>query len=277
MLYIAPLFKLDGLKKAFGYADDVAVLEISPSLQGNATKLENSINQALAWGSSEGVTFDPMKSELLHFTRKHKDKNLLPQEETTNLTISETAQKPYLKWLGINFDKKLTFKRHVQIQASKALKVTHTLRCLGNTIRGLSPRLSRQAALACVLPIVHFGAETWLPGKSREKMGKVVCNKVGTHIQLIDKEHTAAARAVLPVYRTTPSAALFRESGLDPAELALNKISRRAAIHTRRLDPLHTLRARAQKSLASPALYRFVRSCRDIPASEQVDSLVNPP
>ncbi|KAI1003832.1 hypothetical protein K3495_g4377 [Podosphaera aphanis] len=113
MLHIAPLFKLDGLKKAFGYADDVAVLEISPSLQGNATKLENSINQALAWDSSEGVTFDPMKSELLHFTRKHKDKNLLPQVETTNFTISESAQKPYLKWLGINFDKMLTFKRHV--------------------------------------------------------------------------------------------------------------------------------------------------------------------
>ncbi|KAI0991823.1 hypothetical protein K3495_g16364, partial [Podosphaera aphanis] len=148
MLYIAPLFKLDGLKKAFGYADDVAVLEISPSLQENANKLENSINQALAWGSSEGVTFDPMKSELLHFTRKHKEKNSRPQVETTNFTISETAQKPYLKWLGITFDKKLNFKRHVQIQASKALKVAHALRCLGNTIRGVPPRLSRQAALA---------------------------------------------------------------------------------------------------------------------------------
>ncbi|KAI1003833.1 hypothetical protein K3495_g4378 [Podosphaera aphanis] len=108
-------------------------------------------------------------------------------------------------------------------------------------------------------------------------MEKVVCNKVSTHIQLIEKVRTAAARAVLPVYRTTRSAALFRESGLDTAELALNKLSRRAAIRTRRLDPLHPLWARAQNSLASPALSRFARSCRDIPASEQVDSLVNPP
>ncbi|KAI1002774.1 hypothetical protein K3495_g5429 [Podosphaera aphanis] len=59
MLYNAPLFKLDGLKKASGYADDVAVLEVSPSLQENVTKLENAINQALAWGSSEIMTFDP--------------------------------------------------------------------------------------------------------------------------------------------------------------------------------------------------------------------------
>ncbi|KAI0997973.1 hypothetical protein K3495_g10217 [Podosphaera aphanis] len=277
MLYIAPLFKLDGLKKAFGCADNVAVLEVSPSLQENATKLENAINQALAWGSSEGVTFDPSKSELLHFTRKHKDKDSRPPVETTNFTIIESVQKPYLKWLGINFDIKLMFKRHVQIQASKAFSVAHALCCLGNTIRGAPPHLSRQAAFACILPIAHFGAETWWPDRSRTKLGKVVSNRFGSHLNMIEKVHRATARAVLPAYRTTPSAALFREAGLNAAELAFNNISKRAAIRTRRLDPHHLLRLRAQNSLSAPALSCFARSHRGIPASEHINPMLNPP
>lgn len=70
MLYIAPLFKLEGLKTAFGYADDFAIPIISPSLNENTEKIRIAINQAVRWGETEGVTFDPCKSELLHFSRK---------------------------------------------------------------------------------------------------------------------------------------------------------------------------------------------------------------
>lgn len=89
----------------------------------------------------EGLTFDPNKSELLHFTRKHKDK------------------KPYLKWLDIQFDRRLSFKYHFQIQTTRARVVAHPVHCLGNISRGITPYLSKRAIVACVLPIAYFGAE----------------------------------------------------------------------------------------------------------------------
>ncbi|KAI1001173.1 hypothetical protein K3495_g7024 [Podosphaera aphanis] len=46
------------------------------------------------------------------------------------------------------------------------------------------------------------------------------------------------ARAILPVYRTTPTAALLRESGLCPSEIALDG---RAATATARLRRLNSL------------------------------------
>ncbi|KAI0991497.1 hypothetical protein K3495_g16690, partial [Podosphaera aphanis] len=122
MLYISPLFRLNGLQKAFGYADDFAVLATSPSLQENTEKIRTAVNEALQWGINEGVTFDPGKSELLHFSRRNRDKHLSPQVHTNEFTIVEDTQKPYLKWLGVHFDKKLTFKHHVKTQAAKALK-----------------------------------------------------------------------------------------------------------------------------------------------------------
>lgn len=277
MLYISPLFKLKGLESAFGYADDVAIPMISSDLDENTEKIRIAINQALSWGEAEGVTFDPGKSELIHFSRKHRDKDRSPTVNTNRFTISESTQKPYLKWLGVHFDKKLTFKYHVQILTAKALKVANALRCLGNTLRGVSPKLSRQAAIACVLPIAHFGAQTWWPGKYRNKGNKTVCNRVGIHISNIQKVHLATARAILPVYCTTPTASLLRESGLLPAEIALDNIAQKAAIRTYRLDPRHPLRLRREKSLSQPVLSRFARSCKNIPISENFDPLINPP
>lgn len=50
---------IEGLKSAFGYADDFAIPIISPSLERNAKKLRVIVNQSLSWGDTEGVTFDP--------------------------------------------------------------------------------------------------------------------------------------------------------------------------------------------------------------------------
>ena len=105
MLYISPLFKLESLKKSFGYADDFAILMLSPTLNENVEKLRTAVNQALSWGDTEGVTFDPGKSELLHFSRKHRDKNHSPLVKTNSFTIPESVDKPYLRWLEVHFDK----------------------------------------------------------------------------------------------------------------------------------------------------------------------------
>ncbi|KHJ36348.1 hypothetical protein EV44_g4173 [Erysiphe necator] len=87
MLYVSPLFKLDGLKNAFGYADDVAILETSNSLEMNSNKIGKVINQALEWGEREGLTFDRGKSELIHFTRRHRHKNYNPAIQTNEFRI----------------------------------------------------------------------------------------------------------------------------------------------------------------------------------------------
>lgn len=107
----------------------------------------------------EGLTFDPNKSELLHFTRKHKDKVNRPFFQTAKFSILLNIQKPYLKWLDIQFDRRLSFKYHFQIQTTRARVVAHPVHCLGNISRGITPYLSKRAIVACVLPIAYFGAE----------------------------------------------------------------------------------------------------------------------
>lgn len=80
MLYIEPLFRLGtcqpGRKRSrFGYADDVAILACSRSLEENCTLLATEWKESLEWGASEGITFDLDKSELIHFTKRRQDGN----------------------------------------------------------------------------------------------------------------------------------------------------------------------------------------------------------
>lgn len=277
MLYISPLFKIDGMRKSFGYADDVAILETSPSLEENSARIGTTINRALDWGKSEGVTFDPSKSELIHFSRKRKDKNNNPPVLTNEFPITANLKQPYVKWLGIHFDRKLTFKEHACIQAAKALRVVKALRSMGNTERGVSPLLTRQVICSCALSIAHFGSTTWWPGKTRLQGRQTVSNRVGIHLKMIDKVYTAAARVILPVFRTTPTAVLLRESGLAPAEITLESLSRKAAIRTRKLDPYHPLYRRIHSHSLNPAKSRYIRAVQGVPSSEEINPLYIPP
>ena len=104
-----------------------------------------------------------------------------------------------------------------------------------------------------------------------------MCNRVSVHTSTIEKVHLVTARLILPVYQTTASMPLFRESGILPAEIALDNISQRAAIRTHRLGPYHPPRQRVEASLSLPALSWFFRTCRNIPVSEYFDPSTNPP
>ena len=73
MLYIAPILQMGRRKMRFGYADDIALLATSSSLDSNCQLLSEDLAEAVAWGESEGVTFDPGKSELFHFSRRRAD------------------------------------------------------------------------------------------------------------------------------------------------------------------------------------------------------------
>ena len=211
-------------KARFGYADDVGLLVISPSLDTNSRSLSDLSQEALNWGSTEGITFDPAKSELMHFSRRRADKNptTTPSVAAGPIQVSEGSTRLYLRWLGVL---KLTFKWHAKEMASKALIVANARRSLGNTVTGVPPHLLQQAVKACVLRKAYYGAETWWPGHTRPGPISPISNRVDGLLDSLAKEVLAGARAILPVYCTTPTAVLHRESGLLPPEIELNHLA----------------------------------------------------
>lgn len=66
----------------------------------------------------------------------------------------------------------------------------------------------------------------------------MISNCKAEHVSLIRRVTIAGARAIFPVYPSTPSSGAFRESGLLPHETEFEKKAGKVALHAHRLDPL---------------------------------------
>ena len=136
------------------------------------------------------------------------------------------------------------------IRNAKAAKVAYHIRSLANTAYGPPASSLRKATIACVYPSLLHGAECWYRGCTKPprtlKPGRPVevSTNVGWHTAVIDKTLAIAARGILPAWRTTPTATLFRDAGLPSAAAALEGAKLRFATHLRTIDADHPLASR---------------------------------
>lgn len=170
----------------------------------------------------------PDKLEAIHLTRKLHFRNppirINDQMTISPITATPGQAQPALRWLGVFFDRKLTWKRHFTERSAKARTVPRHIRNLARTARGPPAAALRKATIACVLPSILYGTEAWYAGRTKPGKGPnsgEVSTKLGWHVETIDKTLALAALGVLPVYRTTPRPTLFRDSGLPSAAVAL--------------------------------------------------------
>jgi exonuclease III len=269
MLHISPIFFLPGanVTNRYGYADDIALRVTGLSAEENTARLAQSMQDILDWGALEGITIDHDKSKLIHFARGRTVPTATIQ--LPDITISPVKKGKTMEWLGVLFDRKLTFQDHTKRAAGKALAVANAIRALGNTVRGLPPHLARQTVAACVYGSASYAAETWWRGiEVRGYKGRG---------RLLDKAFKIAARAVAPAYKTTPIPALLREAGLPPARIHFEAIRRRAAARLFRLDSNHPLAQRIFPPRSSKSTSLTKLSALAQPATERADPILFPP
>ena len=148
MLYLQPLFTLPtgpNILRHRGYADDGRITARSDRLEKNCRALEQEFQKVRQWCKNDSIPLDPKKIELMHFSRKQDNSNpglqMLPTtDETTNSQPDTLLPVPLgesLQWLGVHFDRKLTFRRPVTIMAQKGKMPHKHCRCWGEQLKAL--------------------------------------------------------------------------------------------------------------------------------------------
>jgi len=239
LIYLRPLFdKLNAIHpslKVPSYMDDVALVATGCSERINCKILAEAASTAFRWAERNAVAFDDSKSELMHFTLKQKEDT----SDNAKITLPNGAiispSSKALRWLGVWFDRKLSFKHHVNTKVASAKRALGCLQRLANTESGLHPAAVRQLYMACITPISDFGAEVWWTSQQG------LCSK----LQVLQNN---AVRKIMGAFRTTPSAALEAEASIPPVRTRLNHLQRKMAIRILSMPETHPLRVRCPDS-----------------------------
>ncbi|KAL6360886.1 hypothetical protein LRP88_05619 [Fusarium phalaenopsidis] len=204
-----------------------------------------SIEEMIRWGAANSVSFDPEKTEVIHFSRSKL-------RSSPAIRHGDVVKQPEsaLRWLGIWLDSRLSFRVHVEKWAAKAKAVAYHLRGLANTKHGPLPSAARSAVRACVEPVLLHGAEAWYPGTSRPRWNQPSKDVPSSNQHLTQRMTEAmnqSMRAILPVWKTTPIAALHRESGIPPVAQLLEARRLRFSARLKSLDEAHPLASRTRQ------------------------------
>jgi hypothetical protein len=163
LIYIRGLFpNIASSARLLSYINDISLTTSSSSYKKNIEVLEREVAKLYTLGAENGIQFDLAKTELIHFglgRRPSAAKLQLPDQSTIK-------PKQLVRWLGIWFDRKLTYKEHLNIRVSQARSAFLRLARLANTERGLSPIAIRQLYLACVTSIADYGSIIWWKGQA---------------------------------------------------------------------------------------------------------------
>ncbi|KAM4067487.1 reverse transcriptase (RNA-dependent DNA polymerase) [Hirsutella rhossiliensis] len=247
LLYTEPIYRLSNPKGRFGYADDTAVLCVGDSLEETAHRASKHVHELMTWGTANAITFDPKKTEVMHFSRT-TPRNAPP------VFHGEVEKRPgsAMRWLGIWLDSTLTFKTHVEKWTAKAQAVAYHLK--GLTIPTAAPtRCGPRAVRACIEPQLFFGAEAWYPGMTCPRWNKPAKegpSRIRHLIRRMDKSLNTAMRAILPVWKTTPLSARHREAGIPPVSHLLQACRTRFAARLK--SSTKRTRLRVHDNLSGP-------------------------
>ncbi|KAI1005470.1 hypothetical protein K3495_g2746 [Podosphaera aphanis] len=220
-----------------GYADDINLLASAPSLASCANLLQTQLDRTFEWGWENSLTFEIFKTELQYFHRKRGS----PMESSLFADGVEIRPNDVTHWLGVFFDRGLKFQNHIKKACERSLAIIRNLKRISLTTRGIRPLSLRQTLQGAAFATIFYGAETWYSNNTPKDF-----------LARIQLRINDAARAALPVYRTTPVPALLSEIGWGLARAWLDQIHDRLTIRTVSADPQHPLCRLAGDTIPPP-------------------------
>ena len=258
--------------QGLAFADDYAVFCSMSSAVEACQKIQVAINSATNWACSRGFKFSPEKTKAIRFCR-------LRRREVIPTLFLEGSILPYeedIKYLGVVFDKKLTFTQHINEVACNVKLRLNILKVVSNFNWGADRTTLLRMYQALCLSKIEYGCQ-------------VYGSACKTTLQKLDIVHNMALRICTGAYRTSPVESLYVDSGIPPLfirreELGLRYMSR---VLTSKLNPNYkyvkqpTDRAPNRPRLPKPLEVRLANSASEVgllpPAVAEVSPSKFPP
>jgi hypothetical protein len=237
-LCLAPIMRLFEQHRdacwLLSYVDDGTLIVQSKSLDVNCALLTKAYKVIFELFTQFALVLEHDKSEIFHFDRSFSDYNppidlgYAPYTGATPL-----KPKPFWRYLGFFFDRKLTFHEHVRFYSTKAFSSVKAMKMLGSSTRGLEPKEKRLLYRSCVIPIATYGYRLWFFDGARCKGA----------MKLLGQMQRKAALWITGAFSTSPGPGVEALAGLLPFHLLLERLNSRAILRAGTLSETHPVRS----------------------------------
>jgi len=164
--------------------------------------LQHSLNKLQNWADTNGFKFSQSKTACVHLChlRKTHPEPLLLLNGTPVPVVEQT------KFLGIIFDKKLSFLPHLQYLRQKCMKALNLLRVVASTTWGSDEKTPLHLYRSLIRSKLDYG--TIIYGSARK-----------SYLRILDPVQNQALRLCLGAFRTSPVSSFHVEANEMPLDI----------------------------------------------------------
>ncbi|GBN17019.1 hypothetical protein AVEN_64995-1 [Araneus ventricosus] len=171
-------------------------------------QLQTAMNNLVKWCDQNGYKISQSKSCCVHFCRK---RSLHPEPEIY-IRVGIIPVVPEVRFLGVMFDRKLSFQRHILFVRKKCEKLLNILKVLSNTSWGADKSSLLRIYEALILSRIDYGCIAY--GSSSNSA-----------LKKLDTVHHSALRICSGAFRTSPVQRLYVVCHQLPLSLRRQKLS----------------------------------------------------
>ena len=188
--------------KVIAYADNLIIVTRGKTVREAENIANIEMSKISAWAKANKIRFNRQKSKaMLLSRRKCKERN----ELEIYLNNQPLMQVLSLKYLGLIFDPKLTFRDHIIYMTEKCSKLIFALSKSANLNWGLNHAALKTIYIGGILPHLLYGAPVWIN----------TINKANYKLKLTRVQRLINTR-IAKAYRTVSNEALCIITGLTP-------------------------------------------------------------
>ena len=204
---------LDNLTDCSLYVDDFCICFRSKSMRTIERHLQQNLNKIEHWANNNGFKFSKSKTQCVHFCqlRKQHDDPVLTLYGSPIPVVQE------YKYLGLIFDKKLSFIPHIKYLKAKCLKSLNILKVLSHTTWGADRTTLLKLYRSLIRSKLDYGSIVY--GSARK-----------SYLAMLDPIHHQGLRLALGAFRTSPTASLYVEADEPSLNTRREKLSLQYAI-----------------------------------------------
>ena len=189
------------------YVDDLTIYLSGRSMEYMEERLQVAINTIAYNANRRGFRLSPTKTKCVHFCRlrtPHNDPQLTI--EGRNIEVV-----PQVRFLGVIFDKKLSWKPHIEDLAARCKKSLNIIRCLAHINWGANSEILVRMYKSMILSKMDYGSIVYSGARK-------------SHLKKLDTVHGMGLRLAIGAYRTSPLTSIYSETGVPPLHIRRSRL-----------------------------------------------------